>query len=451
MSDELKQHLMSEADRILSTLQLATPADRMSMSNPDDLGKVLLEKGLLSESVEAYKDLADRAPESSHSVYYRLFKYVDDQVTALSRVKAEPRPTDVPTPILISFPVWGAKYIRTMLAVMMPTMMSEKNLPALAQQSEVIVEFSTRAGEAHLIQDSYWYRRIEAMGNVTPTIAKYPDELFEGHPDAPDYVYRMMGVMHHMAVMRARALGGMHVLPLCPDYIMSEDVLTTAMSYLDQGYEMVMMPSVKVRSDQALSKMLMDLNSASGKSEIAINARDMGEFGIRYMHPECKQLVVSIHTKPFSKLPNPMLFPREDGYMMRAFVLQPIVVSADLVCQDIMYDFNTVDGNFLHRVLAGRDPATAVKLMDDSDDGIMLDLADNTTVKESNVVPKFELGHVIAWLFEWRRNGVEEFYKWMFQQRAHLRSGKMRLETDPNDLDEDVTVAVLNHVISKFG
>lgn len=451
MNDQLTQILISEADKILSSLKLSDPVGRMASNRSDNLGKTLMEKGLLSEAVEAYKDQWMQNPDSEHLLYYRLFRFVEEQVDSLSRVQAPPRDTGTPTPILISFPVWGAKYIRMMLAVLLPTLMSRQNLPALSERSEVIVEFSTKSSEAALIEESYWYGRLNEMPNVTPTIARYPDELFETHPDAPEYIYRIMGVMHHMAIFRARAMGGMHVLPLCSDYIMSEGVLSKAVSYLDEGFELVMMPSLKVRSDQALPKVLAKLNGTLSRPEIEISARQMSELGVQFMHPEFRQLIVSIHTKPFSKLPFPLLFPKEDGYVLRSFVLQPIVVSANLVDQEILYDFNTVDGVFLPRILAGRNPEGNVKFMADSDDGIMLDMADFTTIKESNVVQKFELGHVINWLFHWRRNGVEEFFRWMFQQRALLRAGKAKIRLDPEDIDEETTVTVLNHVIGKFG
>jgi len=450
---KIRDYLISEADQILSALKLADPSARMQNTDTEGLvGEALLDKGLLDEAVEAYGDLAAREPNCGYELYFCLFDYVRKQKELFERVRPKVAASrSKAAPVMLSIPVWGEKYIRTMLAVQMPTMMSCKNLPAIAKNHEVVIEFATRSVDAHLIENSYWYRRLEELPNVTPGIARYPNELFTSHPKVPQYNYRLMGVMHHLSILRARAMGGMNVFLLCSDYIMSDSVMSKILDYVNTGYEMVLMPSVKIRSDSALSKVLLDLNSRETKPEIEIDSRRMSEIAVEFMHPEFRQLIVSTHTKPFSRLPFPLLFPHKDGYILRSFVLQPILVSTNLVEQEILYDFNTVDGVFLDRILAGRDPASAVKLIDDSDDGIMLDMADFITIKEGDVVQKFELSAVINWLFYWRRQGVEDIFKWLFAQRVILRSGRIEMQLDPDDLDEETTVAVLEHVISKFG
>lgn len=452
MDDRITNYLIAQADRILTTLKLSSSAERLaSHAEPDHVAKALLGKGLLDEAVDAYRDLSSQYPESGFPLYRDLYAHVQAQVSAMARLPAPPRREGRDAPFLVSIPVWGEKYVRTMLAVLLPSLLAPGNLPALAGRRDVMVEFSTGEQFAHLIEAAEAYHALDRIPGVSATIARYPAALFRQHPEAKDYSYRVMGAMHHMSVLRARALGGMNVVLLCCDYILSESLLGTVADSLDEGYEMVLAGSLKVRSDRALPAVLGRLNGRADPGIIAVDAASLTEIALRHMHPECRQLIVSRHTRPFSRLPFPLLFPKPDGFVLRSFVVQPLLVSANLVVQDVMYDYNTVDGVFLSRILGGRDPATAARMIPDSSQGIMLDVTDQRTVKEGDVVTKFDLGSVVGWLFHWRPGGVEPFYKWLFQQRMLFPAGNVKMDTDPDDLDEETTAAVIEHVIGKFG
>jgi hypothetical protein len=336
------------------------------------------------------------------------------------------------------------------MAVLVTTLLAPGNVPALAKGREVIFEFSTKASDARLIEEAGCFKSLCDLDNVTGKVISFPDEIFSDEIPIHGFIYRIMGAMHHLAIHRARAMGGAHLVFLGSDFILSDGLLSKALSHIEEGYGLVLTAPMKVSKGAIISAILDDLNETDGNGYISIPARRLVDLGLECMHPESRQLVVSGQTRPFSKAPFPLYFPKPYGYSVRSFMFHPLVFSAELTLADVMYDYNTVDGMFLDLVLQGKAPADIIKVMDDSDDGVFFDVCADRTVKESEIVDAFSLSGVIEWLYRWRKFGVEEVYKWLLTQNVQFRSRDAKIELHEGDFDEEFTIAVLLRALDRL-
>lgn len=442
--------VLAEVDRLLAAFADSTPSSRLARE-PQDPGTMLLAKGLLDEAAETYRVQAERPGHGRYAYCFALFDHLRRQVSWLEANRCPPRPAGTPAPVLISIPVWGSPYIRAMEAALLSSLRAPGNLPALAQRHEVIIELSTRDSDAEIIRKSLPFEALGRIRGVSASIVPYPDVIFAGQNEVHGFTYRIMGAMHHMAIQRARALGGMHVVFLGSDFILSDGLLGRAIAEIENGYGLVLTAPMKARLDGVLPAIRDDPNVADDPGVIAVPARRLTNLAIRHMHAESRQLVVSKATRPFGKLPFPLYFPRADGFSVRSFVLHPLVAAAGLVVNDVMYDYNTVDGVFLDRILQGRDPDSVIKILADSDEGIFVDLCEARTVKEADIVPEFDLAHVIEWIYRWRKLGVEEVYRWLIRQEVRYRTDEDITSFGSPDISEEVTVAVISHVLERMG
>lgn len=449
MPNENYESLLEQVDQLLDQLKIGDAADRMQ-EDPRDPGTLLLDKGMLEEAVDSYRYQSEHPHGGQFAIYHSLYNFLAKEVEQLTQDAGVATSTNDPKPILLSIPVWGAEYIRGMMAVLLPTLLAPGNIESVATNRKVIFEFSVKSSDAPLIENAGCVQALDQMHNVSTEIARFPDEVFSTEPPIHGFAYRIMGAMHHRSIFRARAMGGAYVVFLGSDFILSDGLLASAIAHADDGFELVLTAPMKVSKNSIIPAMLDDNNESSDAHFVSLSPRRLVDLGIRYMHPESRQLIVSTHTKPFSKAPFPLYFPETDGYSVRSFMYHPLVLGASAVSVDRMYDYNTVDGMFIDRVLQGRAPQEVIKLIDHSDEGVFFDVCADRTVKETEVVDEFSLPGVIEWLYRWRKTGVEDVYKWLLLQNVKFRPDCESVYTHADDFDEEMVTRVLVRTLERL-
>ena len=349
--------------------------------------------------------------------------------------------------MLISVPVWGRSYIASMGNFLIRTLLAPENLPAVAKRRPILVEFSTRASDAEILRTS---RAVQDIGRFAQVgVVRYPDHLFQSHPQAPDFNYRLFGAMHHMSIFRAKAMGDMDVVMLCADHIFSDKALGQIDAYLEAGFKMVVSAGMRIDKDAWLPALLNDLNRAPVQDYLAFPPRQLVDYAVRFMHPVTKRLVVSSHTRPFGGLPFPLYFPNRDGFSAHSFVLHPVAVAAELVQREIPYDFNTVDGAFLTRILLGQDHETVVAILGSEEEAHLFEASEPDNLQNAQAVPCFSEERVAKYFFDWRVGDVEPVYRWFFRQGIPFRTETEDISRSSNDVDENSSVkAILDHIAS---
>jgi hypothetical protein len=416
-------------------------------------GAVLQAQGKVKEAAEAYAEDARKLPESPAALYRNLLRFVQQELDgiAASRTAAgKGRPSGgrtaaVRPPLLISVPVWGRDYIGSLDSLMLRTLLAPGNLPAVAGGRPIILELQTRESDARRIESLPALRDVARLATVR--IVPWPDRLFAPHPLAPDFHYRLFGAMHHCAIMRARAAGGMDVMPLCADHIFSSAALGQIDAYLAAGRKMVLSAGLRLDKRRWTAALLGALNGRATLPYLELAPRRLVDDAIRHMHPVTRQLIVADPDRPFNSLPFPLIFPKPDGFAVHSFVLHPIAISAGLVRRSAALDFNTVDGAFLSRILPHRRPEKQIAVLGCDDEAYVFEASEPGNMQERQLAPSFSTEQIARYFYDWRSGRIEDLYKLMFRTQIRFRAEEERFAACANDLDEDTVVGdILAHI-----
>ena len=145
---------------------------------------------------------------------------------------------------------------------------------------------------------------VKALGelkNVRVEVVPFPEEIFLEAHKIHGFSYRIMGAMHHLAIHRARAAGGAHIIFLGSDFILSDHLLANSVAHAEEGFDLVLTAPMKVSKNAIVPRLLEEANKQSSALALTIPARRLVDLGLGAMHPESKQLIVSANTKPFSR------------------------------------------------------------------------------------------------------------------------------------------------------
>jgi hypothetical protein len=405
----------------------------------------LLAKGMLKAAVDVYAETAAADPDSPAKLYHNLLDFVHRQVTKMEGFKQATARADTETALLVSVPVWGERYIAGMGAFLIRSLLAPGNLPAVAHGRKVALEFSTRASDAAALESSGAFRDVAKVAHVS--VIPYPDHLFQSHPRARDFNYRIFGAMHHLSILRARAIGNMDVVLFCADHILSDGAFAAIDAKLKAGAKLVVSAGMRIDKQAWLPALLRDLNTEAVKEHLALPPRRLVDYAIRYMHPVSRHLIASIHTRPFGGLPFPLYFPHPDGFTAHSFVLHPVAVAAAFVQRETNYDFNTVDGAFLTRVLAGQNHEAVVAFLGRDEEAHLFEVSEPANIQEAQMVAYFSPEQIAKYFFKWRAGKVESVYRWFFRQPIRFRGDKARIKLAPDDIDESKTVeSILGYI-----
>ena len=416
-------------------------------------GAALQAQGKLKEAAEAYAEDARNLPDSPASLHRDLLRFVREELerievsrplarsaTDRSKGRRGARP-----PLLISVPVWGMSYIGSLGSLMLRTLLAPGNLPAVAARREVILELITRDSDAAAIEALPAVRDVARLATVR--VVPWPDRLFGSHPQAPDFHYRLFGAMHHVSIMRARAEGGMDVMPLCADHLLSSEALHQVDAYLAAGSKMVLSAAMRIDKRRWQAALLSELNGSPVARHLDLAPRQLVDYAVRYMHPVTRQLIVSDRRRPFNRLPFPLLFPKPDGFAAHSFVLHPIAVAADLVRQRVDYDFNTVDGAFLSHILPHAQPEGMIRILGQNDEAYVFEASEPGNLQEQQLAPCFSAEDIAQYFYGWRSGRIEALYKRLFRTPVRFYTAKERVAVEANCPDEAAIVAeILGHI-----
>ena len=413
-------------------------------------GAALQAQGKLMEAVEAYADDAGKAPNSPAMLFRDLAQHLHEELgklksprraTRTDRKSAGRKRLGQPS-LLISVPVWGKDYNDSLGNILLRTLLAPGNLPDVACRREIILELVTRESDADAIRALPALREIGSVAEVR--IVCWPDRLFASHPQAPDFHYRLFGSMHHYSILRARAEGGMDVMPLCADHVFSRGALGQIDAYLGSGSKLVASAALRIDKRRWAPALLAELNGLPATRHLDFLPRRLVDDAIRYMHPVTRHLIVS---KPFNSLPFPLLFAKPDGFAVHSFVLHPIAISADILRPENEYDFNTVDGTFLSRVMPYRNPKRHVTILGQNDEAYVFEASESGNLQETQLAPGFSAEMIARYFYDWRSGEIEALYKHMFRTPIRFYAAREKVTQEFHDIEENAVVAeIMGHI-----
>jgi hypothetical protein len=336
-----------------------------------DHGRTLIRAGKLDAGAAFFAEVAETFPDHCRP-YYLLFDQIK-ALTAAYRSMAFPEPAHPPTRrLMISVTLWGERYVDMFTRYFVPSLLAAHNVPELSQIREVCFDLYTTAREIEAIRNAPSIRSLGRYADIQFTL--FPHEILSSaeYAQNPDFRYQIYGSFHHLSVERARALNA-DLICINPDSVYSDGALTTYARLVDHGYRAVLGTAMRGQAETLLP--LLDKLREPDSQVLALAPRQLVEMDLQNIHHAYKGFVLTKGNRDMPRDPSVLLFPHPHGVYMRCLHIHPMIFAAELLKKDIVFDYHTVDANALGRFFPQPEDWKHIKVMQDSDDGFVMDLS----------------------------------------------------------------------------
>ena len=264
-------------------------------------------------------------------------------------------------PFIFTVVVWGREYIHKFLHYALPTYLAPGNIPLAVQRRECEFVIVTSSPGQEVIEAEPIYKVLTTFLPVNFILQDF-DEM-----DKPAHLRMSAG--HQLACDYTIARDAYCVF-LGPDYLLSDGSLV----YLDQcaaaGARAVLLPGFRLVEEEireVITKKYVNGDSPA----VAIGARDMVGLIFAHTHPDMTAYMVDDNA--FSHTPNYVVWPNRNNQslLIHAFHLHPLLVDLADVDDLSSLDKNTIDGDFVEKVIDDWDD---IEIVRDSDQATVVSL-----------------------------------------------------------------------------
>jgi hypothetical protein len=206
--------------------------------------------------------------------------------------------------LLMGCPVWGKKYLDRFQNYCLPSIVSAKNLGALAGRCHMV-----------LFTDVDSFTRLWGMtkgleaGGITIQLLLIPKEVMayvSGEKPPPrviDNKYWILGVAGNVMLQMA-GRGGMAFHMLQPDHIYSAEYFPNLFRLRDAGHEAITQPGISAEISTAWQEIERHrVTEGQHKGTLPISGRDLGTIGWKHLHKQTKACLMNEAIIP-TKMPH---------------------------------------------------------------------------------------------------------------------------------------------------
>jgi tetratricopeptide (TPR) repeat protein len=337
-----------------------------------DKGLTLIERGELGRGAAFLDRVAVQFPETCRG-FALLYGRIND-LTMAHRTQGSRSADRKPgrQRLIVAIPVWGDTYVRLFTRYFIPSILSANNLPALSQIRQISFDVYTPDRFVEAIENSASYRELRRYAEVN--FVTFAGEILSDPAYArhPGFKHRMSGGFHHVSIEHARAVGA-DLVCISPDSIHSDGALTNYIRFIDRGYKAVLFTAMRGQAETLLP--ILDALRDDKTQIMTLPARKLVTLNAAYVHHDFKRYVMTKGNRGIPPGLSQMFFPNAHGFYIRCFHIFPVALAADAIRRDVAFDYFTLDSNFLSRLFPDAESWKQLKIVQDSDDGVMLDLA----------------------------------------------------------------------------
>ena len=181
--------------------------------------------------------------------------------------------------ITIPIILWGPSYTNTFLDVVLPSYLSELNIPLISRDHDITLEIYTSLHSNDLISISPTISRLKDYASVF--IYPIIDEFLE---DKDLNKWDIKGRVQSIAIRKAISEDSILIL-LNPDAILSHNCLKNTVAILLKGYRVInVLEFARVTSERAIPVLKRDFRGADGVT-LNISPRSLVSLSINNIHP----------------------------------------------------------------------------------------------------------------------------------------------------------------------
>jgi len=331
------------------------------------IGVELVQQGKLKEARDFFLALDAIFPDI-YEPFTLLYDFIYVRQEAY-RTSPTPLQAGQLKPLILSFSIWGERYIKLFCNYCVPTLLAVGNLPAVAKFRNISVDIYAHAADIEKIKQQDIVKAL--LGICEIHFVEFPERLVtcEGYKrNDSNFRYNIFGGFHHLSIERARSIGA-DVMCLGPDNIYSDGSFLHYVQCIDKGFNAVLFNATRAQAE--LLMPLLDEMKDPTSGTLNINSEEMVYFSTQFIHHSFMQYVVSGTKMPVWR--STFYVPYTNGLYIRGFHLHPVIIAAEAIdrSKEIHWNYMTVDADLIASLFSD---GKNIKVITDSRDGIMLDI-----------------------------------------------------------------------------
>jgi Tetratricopeptide repeat len=333
--------------------------------------------------------------------------------------------------VRLSIPVWGGMYVDAVCTGLLRSLLAPGNVPALARNSAVTIEFTTREADRHALESAAVVRAIGEHAEISFTTI--PDRLLAGEMPR-DFSYWVMSAAHYGSAARARH-SGTAVSFLTADMVLADGSLDAAHRVLRDGAHAVLVRALE------LDREALPRSGDDGAAALSVAPDELVRMALTRVKSALPDGWDGKPDSPFD-IASCAWFPIDGGVALHGFHLLPLFLSAELIGRRFPFDLLTVDTRFVRLALGDDAPDGRVRIIDNADEiAVVSTLRDAANAPGPKLLKREKLGRWAAgWCFT---PGDAAYFDWCFRHRTVYRPGRKDAAPPPSASEREAVAAVL--------
>lgn len=325
-------------------------------------------KGELTAAVQFFQDIAVDLADVCEP-YVLLYRTIDAMAVAQNAARLIPR-SGSRRRLIISVVVWGARYVDLFTRYFVPSILSQNNVPKLTKIRDVQFDIYTTAKDVTAIREAASIAELSRYAEIQ--LIEFPERILQSSEYArkPHIRYYIYGGFHHVSMARARAIGA-DIICIAPDGVHSDGSFYNYARFIDEGYKAVLFTATRGQAETLLP--VLDGMRDDKTQSITLPPRKLVALAAQNIHHDFQRYILAKENVNVPDFVSIMFFPQPHGFNARCFHLHPIIIAAEAL-RAVPFDNNTADANLTYSLFPMPEDWQKLKIIDDSDDGVMLDL-----------------------------------------------------------------------------
>lgn len=267
---------------------------------------------------------------------------------------------------LIHFSCWGESYANKALNYLLPSMLAEGNLPALAQKYNIIVFIHCDTHLAAALKTAKISEEIKKYAALC--VSPLPARIIKLYKAATNYpkilAFHELSISNDMLKYFFLGACQSHALQiglkrkaiisfLMPDIVLSDAFFSCGAAHIE-GKKLILASSF--RTD--FFKAQPELNKFRCKKSslvLTIPAGLLAKIQVKYLHEYDARRVISEKTEHFIPCPR-FIFKTSRGLVLRALHYHPILMNCSEISHEIKADYLPIDDSVLKQILSATIP-----------------------------------------------------------------------------------------------
>jgi hypothetical protein len=350
------------------------------------VGNELLDKGNLTEARLFFFSMKKIFPEiyEPYAILYDMIYLKQKEYREAPNYKYTKNEKKM---LILSFSVWGDKYIKFFNNYCIPCILADGNLPAVAKLRNISIDIYAHSQDIIKIKSQTLFKSLSDLCNIN--FIEFQQKLVtcEGYKrNDSAFRYNIYGGFHHLSIERARSIGA-DVMCLGPDNIYSNGSFFNYVKFIEEGYNAVFFTATRVQSEflEPVLDTIKDLNSGT----LPITSDEMVNFSTQYIHHSFLQYIVTDKNTPVWR--SAFFIPYKHGFYIRSYHYHPVIISALILdrSKEFNWNYRPVDSNLKQVLFFEPKNLETIKVIEDSRDGIMCDLAYGSPGLHNQNITKF--------------------------------------------------------------